>query len=809
MKRVYTGVFLISMSALTLEITLTRIISVKLWYHFSYLIISMALLGYGAAGAHLAVSKRFRKEGTPPLATYAVLFSIMALVAPLIAGRIEFKGFPPALDHPRELISLTMYYLLLFLPFYFSGMVIGMALKQYRRDINRLYFYDLIGAGLGCFIVVYAIGIFGGPGTLALVSSLAALSSLIFTAGKSKILKTLRWVTLVAACAATFVFAVYSPNVIKTSKGALFLWLGAKQANKIPDYDFTEWGALTRLDVTPEILNSPLIVMVGPKWANDRYKLRVILQDLQAITPMYKFSGDLSELPFLPHSAHASAYLGKKDPEALVIGSGGGSGVMVALSRGAKKVTAVEINPLTCKVVSKIFADFNGGLFNRPDVELVNAEGRSYLARSDKKFDVIEITLVDTFAALSSGAYSLSESYLYTVEAFEEVFDHLKEDGVLTCTRLIFDPPRESLRVMAIAIEALKRKGVKDPSRHIYVIDMKETQKPFGHGILLLKRNGFSREDAARVNAFCVEEGYKTAFNPYDFNKLNEFSIYARADDRARKDYRKSYRYNVKATFDDAPFFFQYFKWEQLLDSRLWDFRSGRENLDFRFPLGHLILLLSIVQVSIFSVVFILWPLRRLKRKAVIPPGVGTGGFLLYFAALGTAYIAVEIVMMQKLMVFLGYPLRSLTVVLFSLLLSSGVGSSFSRRWKDDPGKAVGMAILAIAVLIPVELVLTEAIFPHMMGWPSAGRFAVAAVAIFPMGFAMGMPFPLGLGAVGEKIPDLIPWYWGINACFSVISSLATVVLSMTIGYRVSMLVAGGVYVIGYMGLRKALRTGQ
>jgi len=806
MRRIYAGVFLISVSALTLEITLTRIISVKLYYHFSYLIISMALLGYGAAGAHLAVSKRFREEsGELPFSGYAALFSFTALVSPLIAGRIPFQAFPLVLTHPTQLLPLILYYILLFLPFYFSGMVIAMALKQYRQELNRLYFFDLAGAGLGCMLVVFAIGSLGGPGTLALVSALSAIASLILLSGTSRKLKVIRWGLLCGALLLMGIFVVFSPDVIKTSKGEMFVPLSARSQEASLKYDFTRWGALTRVDVTEEITNPPLIAMVGPKQHWKLYKIRVILQDLQALTPMYRSSGDLTELPFLPHQAQAAAYLGKSKPEVLVIGPGGGSGVMVALRLGAKKVTAVEINPLTYRVITRDFSDYIGGLYHRPDVDLINAEGRSYLARSKSEFDVIEITLVDTFAALSSGAYSLSESYLYTVEAFEEIIDNLTTDGVLACSRNIFFPPRESLRLMAVAIEALSRKGIKDPWRRLYVFSVRDPSARITTGITLLKKNGFSPAEAAKVDSFCRDEGFRIIYNPYS-SEINEFSVYAKSDEAGRREFQRGHRYDISPTTDDAPFFFQYFKWSQLGDTRLWDFGKWKGNVEHRFPLGHLILLVSLLQAIIFSLLFIVWPLRRLRRQTSTPSDGHPWGVLIYFAALGTAYMAIEIVLMQKLMVFLGYPLRSLTVVLFSLLISSGIGSAVSRRWKEKPVKVIGIAITAILILIPLELLITEILFQRLMGWPVTARFLVTALALFPLGFVMGIPFPMGLGIIGNKRPALIPWYWGINACFSVISSLVTVIISMEVGYRIAMIIAGAIYLVGYLGLRNGAR---
>jgi len=803
MKRIYAGIFLISLAALSLEVTLTRIISVKLYYHFSYLIISVALLGYGAAGAYVAASARFRDDNRqPPLGGCALLFAVTATVTPLIAGRIPFQAFPFVLSSPVQLFSIVLYYLLLFVPFFFAGMVISLALERYRREINRLYFFDLLGAGLACLAVVLAIRLLGGPGTLALTSALAAVGSMFLAVDSGTPFKALRWFVFATTCAVMVVFAVYQPRVIKTGKGRIFLKMIPHSRDVPEKYEYTRWGALTRVDVTPEIINPPLIAMMGRKQLEKLYKMRVILQDLQAPTPMYRFDGDFQKLSFLPHHALAAAYMGKRDPEVLIIGPGGGSGVMVALNEGAGRVTAVEINPLICRVVTKVYPEYINNLYARPEVKLVNAEGRSYMARSPEKYDVIEITLVDTFAALSSGAYSLSENYLYTVEAFADALDHLKPDGVLVCSRNIFWPPRESLRLLSIAVEALSRQNIRPVREHFFIFST-AVPATINTGIMLLKKNGFSRVEADRVKSFCREEGFRIIYNPYD-ELDNPFSYYAKSDEVSRRKYRDKYYYDITPSTDDKPFFFQYFRWSQLLDPKLWEFGEGKGNVEHRFPLGHLILLVSLLQAALLSVILIAWPLWKLRRRSSGSSRGDSAGFVMYFAALGTAFMTVEIILMQKLMVFLGYPLRSLTVVLFALLVSSGMGSAVSRRWKDRPLKAIGLAVAAIVVLIPTELLVTEVLFPHLMGLSSPARFAISAAAIFPLGFFMGMPFPLGISYMGDRNPGLIPWYWGINACFSVISSLATVILSMSFGFRAAMLTAVFVYLIGYAGIRSA-----
>ena len=787
MKRVYASVFLVSLGALVLEVTLTRILSAMMWYHFSYLIISMALLGYGAAGARLAVSNRFRdRDPAKVISLYSALFSVAAVLGPFVATRIRFFDSVELIRRPEYWVVFLLFYIFLFAPFYFAGVVVGFALKEYREEINRLYFFDLSGAALGCLVVVGGIGFFGGPGSVTLASLFAAAASIIVKPNATTWYNRFRYALLFFLLLLTGWLALSSPTLIHLPKRTTVKGQSLEVSSAR-----TIWNALNKVDVTPEVVFLPWFgADISPMSKLKLYRMRIIFQDGRAPTPMYRSSGDLSKLKFLKFSAPAAAYLGKSDPEVLIIGPGGGVDVMIALTRGASKITAVELNPSIYKIVTSEYSEYIGKLYENPKVKLINAEGRNFMARRKEKYDIIQITCVDTFSALSSGAYSLAESYLYTVEALETMLDNLKPDGVLAYSRHFFSPPRESLRLMATTMEALDRKGVEHSERHIFMLGNKINT-------MLLKKNGFTPEEADKLERVGKKVILTPIYHPYR-KYPNEFSEYAHAGKKGREAFEGKYIYNISPVTDDSPYFFQYYKW-----SNLFGFKSGEGRTDLKFPVGHVILTASLVQVTLLSLLFILWPLRRISRGESGLSGKSMLLLCTYFAALGAGYMSIEIVLMQKLMVFLGYPLRSLTVVLFSLLISSGLGSAFCRRW-EDPFKAVVIAVAAIAVLVPAELLLSEKVFHQLMGMSSSVRILATSAAIFPIGFFMGMPFPSGIRLVSSKTPKLIPWCWGINACFSVISSLLTVVVSMTVGFRVAMIIGVGVYISGLICLKAA-----
>ncbi|MGH7172537.1 MAG: hypothetical protein ACRELG_19840, partial [Gemmataceae bacterium] len=385
-------------------------------------------------------------------------------------------------------------------------------------------------------------------------------------------------------------------------------------------------------------------------------------------------------------------------------------------------------------------ADYAGRLFNRPDVEIRCCEGRHFLSTDATKYDVIQLSGVDTFSALSTGAYAMAENYLYTVEAIDSCLDHLSPNGILSYSRWILQPPRESLRLAGMAAIALEKRGVREPARHLAIV----------HGDTwaetLIKNEPFTKAELRTIQDWAEARGFRMAFNPLE-NLYSEYDAILRTDGDGRQRFVESYLYDVTPSTDDKPFFFNYVKWEHL-----WN----REDVEASsFPMALLTLTWSLGQCLVFAVVGIFLPLRAdhgVKGRS------GSWRFLTYFAALGLGFMFVEITIIQKLMVFLGGPTIALAFTLFIILLFSGLGSLFARNWHDRPGRALPIVFVSLVTLIVATGLLLDHVIPLGLGLTWLARAGLSTLLVGPVAFLLGMPFPLGLRVLGGYRAEWVPW---------------------------------------------------
>lgn len=794
MKRIYLALFLTSFSIIIIEVTLTRIIAFKFFWHFSYLIISLSMLGLGAAGVLVSISKKIsRTEAKNLLSKYTFRFSVANILCSFLVCAMPVKG-------GGFLVFTLLFLLCTFLmavPFFYAGVVISSALSKYPQQINRLYFFDLAGAGMGCYFSVFFIKRIGATETLVLPSLLTGIGALLLVPieSKKKAVSRVSWLFFPLAILAYL--TIYSPDIINSSKPKICTNVFSDDIEITPDSKGEwSWSAIARIDITPEILSEPRFGgLVSPHYlaSGKKYRSRLILQDLVAPSIMFANEGNLEELDFFKHSSPSAAFINKPESNVLVIGSGGGPDVMLALNNRARSVTAVELNPVIFRFVLGKYSSYIGNIYKRPNVKLYNTEGRTFLEQNKDFYDVIILSGVDTYSALSTGAYSLSENYLYTVEALEAMMEKLNPNGMIVFTRHLFSPPRETLRLTAIAVEAMEKKKKADIPRHLFIVSGKYIAEHLG-ATLFIKKSTFSEREANLLDEFFTKEGFEIIFHPY--RKIeNEFSEYIHSSYYKRQQFQSSYLYDITPSTDDKPFFFQYYKWATLMN-----FKPGTGLPGFTMPLAHVTLFLSIVLVTLLSIALILVPLKKKMPLGSIKGG-GKWAFLVYFASIGTAFMAIEIVLMQKFMVFLGFPLRSMTIVLFSLLVSSGIGSLISRKIQLPLIQLIGFAIMMITVLVSAELIIFKAMLPMFLSMREQMKMLIAMTVVFPLGFFMGFPFPNGLRIASQIHPTIISWCWGINAFFSIVSSLLTIILSMEKGFNSTMLMAPLVYFIGYLFL--------
>jgi len=788
------------MSVLMLEVTLTRIFSVMSWHHFASLIISLAFLGFGAASSLLATSPKFTTDefDRDLLGKYALAFSLCTGLGFAVATKVRFYPTDAYLfgDYSNA-FSLLMLYVIVGAMFFFAGMCIGYLISHAKEAINRVYFADLVGAGIGSLLSIAGINRLGAEATIYVVAATSALVATLFLIPGNR-----RWLkvgSITALCLFVFLAAVATRYEIFP-----VYFPPDKVFRMAMEPHYHQWNVIARIDaLEPRRMRHDFGGALSRRYEGPLPTVRPVFQDGAAPTGVVEVPGGyISGLPILGYYLQGAPYVIKRGTgRSLVIGVGGGIDVLIALYNGTHHVTGVEVNPAMVDLTKRRYAYFSGGLFARPDVDLVTAEGRHYLTANDQTFDVIQLSAVDTYSALSMGAYALTENYLYTTEAMQEFWSHLNEGGVLSITRWLFTPPRETLRLALVEVETLRRMGIEQPERHIVIVSG-QTQMGTFWADTLLKKSPFTPAEIRAYQGWADQMQFQMVYDPFN-KRPNVFDQMIKASAAEREKMIEKYPYNVSTTTDDNPFFFQLYRWSSILRP---DRSAGGYYIE-RIPLGLLLMLLSLVQVLGLSLVFIIGPLlpqgshmRRIRQK---------GRVLLYFGALGLGFIVVEITLLQKYAVFVGGPIYSMAVTLFALLVFSGLGSLLSQRFSNSSRHRHWLTGIMIALMVGI---IAEALFvnyaiPRLMFLSHGMRCVAAAAALAPLALMMGMPFPMGLRVARRLGEAIVPWAWGVNAVTTTLGSILCVLASMQWGFTITLISAAVIYLVGLLALTPVATT--
>jgi hypothetical protein len=766
------GVAAVSAALLMTELALTRIFSVTMYYHFAFLAISIALFGLSASGVTVYLARRriARIDTGVLLGRTALTHALATLVALACLVRIRV-----GLNYSPENLELMLaIYALAALPFYTGGAVMSLAFARLTDRINVLYAADLIGAAIGCMVLIPLLNWLGAPGVVMTAAALSAGASLAFTppARRGPIMAIS--LALVGITAAIQLAGAAPFDVIDT-KGHV--------GDRIL---FSKWNSFSRVAVYDRPHGD---WSLSPKFSGARAASLFMDIDSAASTPILKGSGNPADASYLRYELTAFGYHLAERPggfSALVIGPGGGRDLLSALVFGASHVDGVEINPIIARdVMLGQFRDFSGGVYANPRVSIYVDDGRNYVRRSHAQYDVIQASLVDTWAATAAGAYTLTENSLYTEEAFGEYFDHLTDRGVLTITRWVFD----GLRLVTLAQDALKARGV-DPSTRLAIIRYDRV------ATFLLKKEPFTPADVARLRMLSDDLGFSILYapglppatgadDPIEMRRTGTSSAdYGRlilASDRQK--FLSSYPLDVAPTTDDRPFFFH--------TTRLRDQMQVAFGRSMLFGNGLSALMTLMAISAILVVLFVIGPLVIGGGR----PGAGWGAWLAYFGALGAGFMLLEVALLQRFVLLLGHPVYSLTVTLFSLLLGTGIGSLISRR--IDPSRVRDVTVYALGGVVLAALASAVGLARVVdigIPWELPLRMAFAIALILPVGILLGMPLPGGMRLVAAHRADIIPWGWGINGAFSVVGATLAVFIAMNWGFSVTLVCSAVVY---------------
>lgn len=785
---IYLGLALLSAAALAFEITLTRLFSVTQWYHFAFLAVSVALLGYGASGTALSLVPRWARLPTARRAsTLAGLFAASVVGAYLSLNHLPFDSYRIAWER-SQLLYLLLYYLALTAPFFFSGLVTGMLLTAHARCAARLYAANLLGSAVGAVVPVLVMARVG-EGTVLVIAALGLLAAFTFLlqrlpAERSVSLRSsvlVHQTVLLGASCFLLVLSVFLPAPFRLR---LSPYKGLSQVLLFPDAEvvWQRWNAFSRVDrvESSAIRSAPGLSLTYPGRFPQQDGVFVDGDDLSPVVSAKARQDYVAYLPVaLPYRLRGGG-------RALLLEPKGGLDVQVALSQGAASVVAVESNPLLVESAGSVYLDER--------VEVVNEEGRHYARRSDETFDVIHLALGDGYRPVTSGAYSLGERYDLTVEAFEDYMKRLRPDGLLVIERWMQLPPSELLRAGAIAAEALRQTGVDEPAAHLAVI------RDWQVGLVLVKNGAYTEQELAAIREFSRARSLDLVALPgleeeeaNQFNVLDE-PVYYRAFLQLLTDPAEAYAekgYDVSPPTDDRPFFFHFFKWGQ---TRAVLQQLGRIWLPWGGS-GYFVLVALLAVATVTSGVLILLPLAFSKRGKEEKRGL-RGRVLAYFGLLGLGFLFVEIPLMQRFILFLGQPVYAFAGVVASLLFFSGLGSLASPRL--SPGRTLPLLVGAI-LLYPLGLPL---LFDALLGAPLGLRLLATVLCLAPLGFLMGTPFPGGLAWLRARAPGMIPWAWAVNGCMSVLASVLAAMIALSAGFSWVLAAAALAYAGAWLALR-------
>ncbi|MGD8805838.1 MAG: hypothetical protein PVH65_08295 [Chloroflexota bacterium] len=803
----YSGLLLISAATILLELTLLRLFAVQQFYHFAFMAVSLALLGAGASGSMLSVWPRRWSALSLSLA-----FGVATFLAYLIINTLPFDSFSIAWDG-RQILYLAIYFLTTAMPFLFAGLLVGgelMAAGADRRPdgprSNQVYGANLIGSAAGSLVSLVVLNAVGGQGAVVATVMLAGVAGLLFGLAGRPFGAERRKDRLVMAAAGLLIlaslFALLKPPDSLAQRLSPYKTLSILGQAFDARHTVTDWDATARVDV---IESSTLHVMPGLSLLSP-VGLPVqagLMLDGDNLMPISNLDAGSAEAEAIANNLPGGlAYLLRPEAEVLVIEAGTGTDVLMGLAAGAERVTAVEENGLIIGLMKGEYRAFSHELYDRPGVEVVNRSGRVFARQLGREgqgaYDVVAVALTDPHRPVTSGAYSLTEDYLYTVEAFEEYLGLLGPDGLLVVTRWLQTPPSESARLFATLATAVNESGG-DATDQLLAFRTLRTMT------VIAGRQPFTANDLATTRAFLEERDYDAVYYPgiraEDLNRYNLLAepVYHDLFQRILADPAATYanyRFDIRPSTDNRPFFYHFFKWRQTPEilaslGLTWQPFGGS---------GYFVLVALLILVSLASAGLIIGPLLLKRRRWTSGQAAPVKGWrwrvFFYFACLGLAFLFVEIPIAQRFILVLDKPVTALAVVLFALLLFSGLGSLTVRRW------SLPWALLLLITLIAASPLLLEPVSRLALGQSAGGRILLTVLALAPIGFLMGLPFAGGLGVVEAREPGLAPWAWAINGSFSVISSVLAVMIALSWGFSAVLWLGAAAYGLALLAFR-------
>ena len=785
----YISITLLSGCALAYEVLLMRLFSIIQWHHFAYMVIGLALLGYGMSGTLVSIfQNKLSDKYTKLYLACITLFGISSVVCFLLAQHIPFNA-EEILWNSEQVLFLAYIFLLLTIPFFFAATVICLSFMRYPTLTSSIYAADLLGAGLGSLTVIILLSLAFPQWALFIIGIISVIAVMI--AGWELDIKPGYRVNTLAIVVIGILVLAGSHVELDISP-----YKGLSQTLRITGTEITEElsSPLGILSVVAS-RDVPLRHVPGMSLNANQEPLNQIgiFTDGDNLSVMTEYPADLERLGYLDKITSALPYQLKKLNHVLIVGAGGGADVLQAKFHQIPDISAIEINPQIVDLVNENYGDFTGHLYQQNDVTLHIGEARDYLTTSRKNYDLIQLALTDAFNTSISGLYSLNESYLYTTEALHLYLERLNPDGYLALTRWIKLPPRDTLKLFATATTVLRQMGVTSPEKRLILIRSWQTST------LLIKNGMFTNEELAAVEAFCHERSFDLAYTPLlqpeQANRYNVLSspLFYQATSAILSDNAESfldrYKFNIQPATDDKPFFHHFFKWSAFTEIYQLRRQGGMPLIEW----GYINLIVTLLVAGLLSFALIILPVWFLHRRRLISSDKIKGvKVVCYFFTIGLAYLFIEIAFIQKFTQLLHHPIYSIAVTLTAFLVFSGLGSLLTARLlRYFTGEQIIFTVATgISALCLIYLLSLGTVFTYLTAAPVGFKALLMSLLIAPLAILMGMPFPIALTSLAKHASYYIPWAWGINGCASVISVVLATVFAIHYGFSVVILIA-------------------
>lgn len=780
-KKLSILIFIASLSTLCFEINLTRIFQVTLSYHFAFMIISIAMLGIGASGSFIYIFKRSANINN--ISLYALFLSLSIFFGYTVTNNIPFN-FVNSLWGEKQILYLLIYYVILSLPFFFTGLIVATSLCVLPERSHLLYFADLIGAGFGALLIISFLSRINPEYTILTVS-LVSLFGAFFASNP-------KYYVYIIIISFTYVIIFYCcPEIIKIKipeNKDLNIALSYPNSKLFDTY----FSPYTMVDTfkSSYIRFAPGLSLKYMEVLPEQIGLSIGAGDITAITN----ARDRAPLEFLEYLPSSLIYFISNNDDVFVVDPGGGLPALMAKYFGSDNIYIAESNPLIIEIVKNIFGEFSGNIYEK---NVFAGMGRSWIKSSNKLFDLIDISLMEV---APSSNLTISEDYRFTTQAFNDYINHLNNNGFISINLHLLPPPRIELRILNTIIRSMKQLKIKNPENHIAAIRSWSTMS------ILIKKTPISPSDIKKIREFSDLLFFDLVYYPK--MKKSEANRYIKMDSpvyytafkniidsKLNRRFVNDYIFNIKPVYDDKPFFNYFIKMERLKEiynvtGKKWQFFIEEGFITYIVFFQMLILTL----ILIFLPTIFRFKIKNISATSGITPIIQ----LPYFAFIGIGFMFVEVILIQKFILALEHPFYAFSTILMSLLISSGVGSLLSIKMKK---KCSSIIIFILSIVIILYLPITKIISNGILLLPINYKVIIIFLIIFPLGILMGMPFPYGIRLFGVKNKSLIPWAWCVNGCFSVLSPPAAVILALNTGFNNVLMIGAVSYLAAFINI--------